>query len=221
VEFLCFDQGRLVGALVKDQKGHQTRKPGANGFRLNPKTFVFIDRSSGTKRFEVNAAPDGSMPVEESSSLLAMQCVVRGLTPEDFHVMVSVGDDLLSGLLPRTSRLIEACMSTSLPMHISQRQQQVLRGVLQNLSNKEIAAKLNLAERTVKFHVSALLQKFNVPGRVSLMQKAGDILSPEKKPAGNGPAEVPPLIPHRSPLTGGVLPPQLVRMTASERRATR
>jgi DNA-binding NarL/FixJ family response regulator len=38
-------------------------------------------------------------------------------------------------------------MSTVLPMHISQRQQEVLRGIIQNLSNKEIASKLNLAER--------------------------------------------------------------------------
>jgi DNA-binding CsgD family transcriptional regulator len=206
---------------VKGQKDQKPRRPDANGFRLNPKTFVFLDRASGTKRFEVNAAPDGSLPVEESSSLLAMQCVVRGQTPQDFHVMVSVGDDLLNGLLPRASRLIEACMSTVLPMHISQRQQEVLTGVLQNLSNKEIAAKVNLAERTVKFHVSALLQKFNVTGRVSLMQKAGDMLSPGKKPGANGEPEVPPVIQLCAPLTGSNLPAQLARLTSSERRAAR
>lgn len=211
----------LKGALVKGQKDSQNRHSGTNGLWLNPKSFVFFDRLSGAKRFEVNAASDGSMPIEESSSLLAMQCVVRGQTPQDFRVMVSVGDDLLSGLLPRAGKLIEACMSTALPMHITQRQQEVLRGILQNLSNKEIAASVHLAERTVKFHVSALLQKFNVANRVSLMQKAGDMLSPEKKPADNGSAAVPALIQRRPPLNGGKLSPQLVRLGASERRAAR
>ena len=41
--------------------------------------------------------------------------------------------------------------------------------------SKEIAAKLNISARTVKFHVSALLAKFNVRNRLSLMLKA-DVL---------------------------------------------
>ena len=105
-----------------------------------------------------------------------MQCVVRGQTPADFRVMVSIDNGLMDHLAPRTRKLIRVCMATVPPMNISPRQQQVLSGVLQQLSNKEIAAKLNLAERTVKFHISALLQKFHVVGRTRLMQKAGDIM---------------------------------------------
>jgi len=48
----------------------------------------------------------------------------------------------------------------------------VLECVLRNLSNKEIGARLNVSERTVKYHVSALLAKFNVRDRVSLMREA-------------------------------------------------
>jgi len=40
----------------------------------------------------------------------------------------------------------------------------VLSGISQDLSNKEIAAKLSLSERTVKFHVSAMLEKFGARG---------------------------------------------------------
>jgi len=43
-------------------------------------------------------------------------------------------------------------------------QYQVLSGISQDLSNKEIAAKLSLSERTVKFHVSAMLEKFGARG---------------------------------------------------------
>jgi DNA-binding CsgD family transcriptional regulator len=206
---------------VNDRKKHPIRRPVASSFQMLPKAFVFLDRSTGTKRFEVNAAPDGSLPVDEAISLLAMQCVVRGQTPADFRVMVSIGEDLLDGLAPRTTTLIEACMATVLPMHLSQRQQEVLRGITLNLSNKEIASKLNLAERTVKFHVSALLQKFHVEGRVSLMQKAGDLMSAHKAPDSKLPLGFPAILPHSSGIDGSALHPELVRLAAAERRVSR
>jgi hypothetical protein len=43
---------------------------------------------------------------------------------------------------------------------------------MRSLANKEIAASLNLAERTVKFHVSSLLMKFRVRGRMELAREA-------------------------------------------------
>lgn len=50
----------------------------------------------------------------------------------------------------------------------SRREMEVLRLVRQGLANKEIAHTLNISERTVKFHVSALLLKFNVTERRNL-----------------------------------------------------
>jgi DNA-binding NarL/FixJ family response regulator len=52
---------------------------------------------------------------------------------------------------------------------LSRREKEVIQGVLDNLSNKEIANKLNISERTVKFHVSNLLQKFKVRRRADLI----------------------------------------------------
>jgi len=188
-------------------------------YHVRPEAFVFFDRTTGTKRFEVKASSDGSLPVEEASSVLATQCVVRGQTPGDFRVMVSISERVMDGLVPRAKKLIKACMAAALPMYVSQRQQEVLRCVLQNLSNKEIAAKLNVSERTVKFHVSALLQKFHVTGRVGLMQKAADMFSLES-PAGLGVRSQPDA--HEAQ---GANPeheearPKLFRVAASERRA--
>jgi DNA-binding CsgD family transcriptional regulator len=146
---------------------------------------------------------------------------VRGQTPADFSVMVAIAEDLLDGLGPRTSKLIESCMATALPMHLSQRQQEVLRAVSQNLSNKEIASKLNLAERTVKFHVSALLQKFNVDGRVSLMRKAGDLMAAERFPNGGVPMGFPAILPRVPTAESSALHPALARLNAAERRVSR
>lgn len=52
---------------------------------------------------------------------------------------------------------------------LSPREREVLECLLENLSNKEIARKLNISERTAKFHVSNLLAKFDVKRRVDLV----------------------------------------------------
>jgi DNA-binding NarL/FixJ family response regulator len=204
-----------------DSKAHHIRHPVGSSFQLHPKAFLFLDRSTRTTRFEVNACPDGSLPVDEATSLLAMQCVVRGQGPADFSVMVAIAEDLSDGLGPRTNQLIEACMATVLSMRLSQREQEVLGGVSQNLSNKEIASKLNLAERTVKFHVSPLLQKFHVEGRVSLMRKAGDLMSAEKAPNAGLPLGYPAILPRGPAADGSPVHPALVRLAAAERRVSR
>ncbi len=52
---------------------------------------------------------------------------------------------------------------------LSPREIQVLDLLLDNLSNKEIANKMKIAERTVKFHVSNVLTKFGVHRRADLI----------------------------------------------------
>src|ERR1700678_1086484 len=52
---------------------------------------------------------------------------------------------------------------------LSRREREVLDGLLENLANKEIASRLNISERTVKFHVANLLAKFNVRRRADLI----------------------------------------------------
>jgi two-component system, NarL family, nitrate/nitrite response regulator NarL len=52
---------------------------------------------------------------------------------------------------------------------LSRREQEVLNSLLENLANKEIGSKLNISERTVKFHVSNLLNKFGVRRRADLI----------------------------------------------------
>jgi DNA-binding CsgD family transcriptional regulator len=52
---------------------------------------------------------------------------------------------------------------------LSRREQEVLDQLLENLTNKEIAGKFNISERTVKFHVSNLLAKFGVRRRADLI----------------------------------------------------
>ena len=55
---------------------------------------------------------------------------------------------------------------------LSRREKEVIQALLDNISNKEIGARLNISERTVKFHVSNLLRKFGVGRRADLIVMA-------------------------------------------------
>jgi len=137
-----------------------------------PQSFVLCERSSGAVRFRVEADPDGGMPVEKIAGLLAVHCLVRGQAPEDYELMVVCRESLLDAAAERAQELLAAGRALGAGVKVSRREQEVLDCVLQGCANKEIASKLNVAERTVKFHVSSLLAKFGVTDRVALSREA-------------------------------------------------
>ena len=134
-------------------------------------TYVVCERASGAVRFRVDADSDGTLPVEKIAGLLAVHCLVRGQAPEDFELMVAAKDSMLPAVAERAQQLIAAGRSLSVGVKVSRREQEVLGGILHGRTNKEIASKLNLSERTVKFHVSSLLAKFGVTGRTALSRE--------------------------------------------------
>jgi DNA-binding NarL/FixJ family response regulator len=75
------------------------------------------------------------------------------------------------------SRFVDSILTTTqgrrmrgdAPTDLSRREQEVLNGLLENLANKEVADRLHISERTVKFHVSNLLAKFGVRRRADLI----------------------------------------------------
>ena len=100
-----------------------------------------------------------------------MHCLVRGQTPEDYEILVVSRPSLFHDIAERAHQLLTAGRALGAGVKISRRERDVLDGVLKNLANKEIAAKLNVAERTVKFHVSSLLAKFGVTDRTALSRE--------------------------------------------------
>jgi DNA-binding NarL/FixJ family response regulator len=75
----------------------------------------------------------------------------------------------------RLSRFVDSLLGggaarhTLHPAGLSSRENDVLDCLLENTSNKEIATRLHISERTVKFHVSNLLAKFGVQRRADLI----------------------------------------------------
>jgi DNA-binding CsgD family transcriptional regulator len=137
-----------------------------------PECYVLCERSTGTVRFRVDADSDGSLPVDKIAGLLAVHCLVRGQAPEDYELMVVSRESLLHTVAERAQQLLSAGRALGAGINISRREREVLDAILQNLSNKEIASRLNVAERTVKFHVSSLLAKFGVTNRMALTREA-------------------------------------------------
>jgi DNA-binding CsgD family transcriptional regulator len=86
--------------------------------------------------------------------------------------MVGAGNKLTDGLKSRVEALLKAGRLMAAPVSLTRREGEVLRGVMQSQANKEIAAALNLSERTIKFHISSLLAKFGVRSRMELAREA-------------------------------------------------
>jgi DNA-binding NarL/FixJ family response regulator len=78
---------------------------------------------------------------------------------------------------PLLSRFVDFILDVSQPQHmrtnspteLSRREQEVLFGLCEKLANKEVADRLHISERTVKFHVSNLFAKFGVRRRADLI----------------------------------------------------
>src|SRR6195256_3163852 len=134
--------------------------------------YFFYEKNTGVAHFNVEAGPDGRFPVDQAAGLLAMHCMVRGQSPNDYVVMVQAEHVLLEGLTEKAEKLLQAGHSVGTSVKLTRREEEVLGGILRSQANKEIAATLNLSERTVKFHVSSLLTKFRVRGRMTLVREA-------------------------------------------------
>jgi DNA-binding CsgD family transcriptional regulator len=153
----------------RDQESRHLNASGPGPLR---ETYFFYEKNTGVAHFHVEAAPDGGFPLEEAAGLLAMHCMVRGQSPRDYVVMVQAAHDALEGLTEKAEKLLQAGHSVGSSVKLTRREEEVLGGVMRSLANKEIAASLNLSERTVKFHVSSLLTKFRVRGRMELVREA-------------------------------------------------
>lgn len=153
---------------VVPKLGQQQRKREANSSNL----FVFCEKRTGVAQFRAASNVDFDCTVERIAGLLAMQCLVRGQEPGDFDVMVPAERALIDRLVSRAQELLEEGRAVACPASLSPRQREVLHSVINNRANKEIASKLNITVRTVKFHISTLLSKFGVESRSELARRA-------------------------------------------------
>jgi DNA-binding CsgD family transcriptional regulator len=168
--------------VKRDRRGKSQSKTNPPCPNSRRELYFFYEKKTGVSHFHVKAGPDGQFPVEEAAGLLAMHCIVRGQSPADYVVMVEAAHADLANLAEKTANLLRAGYSVPRSVKITRREEEVLSGVMRSQANKEIAASLNMSERTVKFHVSSLLAKFHVRGRMELAFKAVSDSSTETVP---------------------------------------
>ena len=86
--------------------------------------------------------------------------------------IIAEGGSLLSPVV--AARLLQRVAGTGGPASaaLTEREREVLGLLVQGLQNKEIAAQLGIQERTVKFHISGIMQKLNVTNRVEAVRAA-------------------------------------------------
>jgi DNA-binding CsgD family transcriptional regulator len=129
-------------------------------------------------QFRAEPSSDLNCTIERIAGLLAVQCLIRGSDPEDFEILVAAEQAFRNRLLFRAKELLEDGRAVANPSSLSPRQTEILQSVMRNRANKEIASKLNISVRTVKFHVSALLSRFGVQNRSELARRAVGFIRP-------------------------------------------
>jgi DNA-binding CsgD family transcriptional regulator len=168
-------QGSLVSRSQSpvEDRGNLRRIPSADSPPQESclELYFFLERKTGASHFQIEAGPDGVFPVEQAAGLLAMHCMARGQSPGDYIVMMRTPQKLLEGLVGKAASLLRVGQSVGTSVKVTRREAEVLRGIMRTLANKEIADSLHLSERTVKFHVSSLLSKYGVRGRMALARK--------------------------------------------------
>lgn len=103
----------------------------------------------------------------------ALRAGVRSILPadctrEELTAAVRAAAAGLIVLHPQDSHPLLAAAPVgvqSLPETLTARETEVLRMLADGLSNKEIAARLEISEHTVKFHVASLMGKLNASSR--------------------------------------------------------
>ena len=97
----------------------------------------------------------------------AILCAYRDEDPQRRGVSVSISDD--GGEQWRFAGQLYAADAAVPHKPLTPRQQEVLEWLLKGLTNAKIAQKLGISAETVKLHVSAILQAFNVTTRIDLV----------------------------------------------------
>jgi len=100
------------------------------------------------------------------------------------HGGLWVGPELMTRLISATAKAVSSRASATLPAQanpwsmLSAREAQVARLVCAGQSNKEVALKLFISERTVKAHLGQMFEKLTVRDRLQLVLRLASVPEP-------------------------------------------
>jgi two-component system, NarL family, nitrate/nitrite response regulator NarL len=119
--------------------------------------------------------------IDRATMLNAMQLGARGIVLKtaasqvlvDAIRAVAAGDywldrERLGNFLDVVRRLTSPSALSLNPYGLTERQREIIRGIVDGLNNREIAARLGISEHTAKHHVTQVFNKTGVSSRVEL-----------------------------------------------------
>jgi two-component system nitrate/nitrite response regulator NarL len=122
----------------------------------------------------IQAGASGFLP--KTLALDQFAAAINALLTGTTYVPADVVRDLLAGPAGGDAATAASVPGDSAFATLSQREREVLRGLTEGMSNKEIARHLSLAEVTVKLHVRQIFKKIGARSRteaVALAMRAG------------------------------------------------
>jgi DNA-binding NarL/FixJ family response regulator len=136
------------------------------------------DEAPGTKVLVFTGSADVQNCIAALSSG-ALGYVLKDIAvPDLFYAIeeVAAGREFIASTMAsaviREMRLAEQRRVANASVSLNSREGQVVRELLSGASNKEIANKLNLSDKTVKHYMTQIMQKFNVRNRVEVVLQA-------------------------------------------------
>ena len=160
----------LLTGLKPDILILELRLPGHDGLELLPK----VPQLSETTRCIILANSNHERDVVESTRLGSRGYLLKS-TPT--ATILSCIRSVAAGQIWLETQHMEMILTTlreggrrgsTHPLRLSQREKDVVASVLCGLRNKEIAAELNISEKTVKNHLSKIFDKLGVSDRLEL-----------------------------------------------------
>ena len=141
-------------------------------------TLQKLAEAGATARVIIFTAFDTDDRIVEAVRAGAKGYLLKGAPRAELFNAIRVvhsGGSLLQPLI--ASKLIgrltqPSTQSSIMPESLTAREQEVLTLIAQGLPNKEIAARLVITERTVKFHASAILSKLGATNRTEAVALA-------------------------------------------------
>lgn len=133
-----------------------------------------------TRAIEANAPGpvailSGTAPPEVARRALAAGA--QGFLPKsiDPDTMIAAVRHMMAGHSYRPQEFLDSEHRTRGAVHITPREMDVLRGVMEGKSNKEIARDLNIQEVTIKLHVKTICRKLQARNRTHAAMLARDL----------------------------------------------
>lgn len=137
-----------------------------DGARAAPRVVLLIDEPTATKVGELlhsGVRAFVSRAAAPNEILAAVQAAAAGL--------VSLAPEWLDRVVPRRLPLARGVSDgPTREAPLSAREIEVLRMIADGLANKQIAARLEISEHTVKFHVASILAKLHASTRAEAVR---------------------------------------------------